>query len=62
MNSARDKFTAALLPDGLVLVAGGSNADRVLATTEVFDSQTLRFTNGPDMGTARQKGAFGGVA
>lgn len=52
LNTPRDGFTATLLPNGEVLVAGGvDNADRALASAEVYD---------PIEGTWRYTGSFGG--
>ncbi|MBI4577610.1 MAG: IPT/TIG domain-containing protein [Planctomycetes bacterium] len=55
MATARTAHTATLLPDGRVLVAGGRatpNGD-ALASTEVFDPRTGRFSAGPSMAEAR---------
>ena len=36
LSTARDNYTATLLPDGRVLVAGGAGST-ILATTELYD-------------------------
>jgi N-acetylneuraminic acid mutarotase len=52
LNTPRDGFTATLLQNGEVLVAGGvDNADESLDTAEVYD---------PIKGTWRDTGSFGG--
>lgn len=52
LNTPRDGFTATLLPNGEVLVAGGvDNADEALATAEIYD---------PIKRTWRYTGSFGG--
>jgi hypothetical protein len=43
MTQARDAFTATLLPDGDVLVAGGGGGDR-LASAELYDPLTGTWT------------------
>lgn len=48
MTQARDSFTATLLPDGRVLVAGGDDGDR-LASAELYDPATGRWTATGDM-------------
>ncbi len=54
LAAARDRATASFLPDGRVLVAGGSNAaDGPLASTEIFDPVTSTFAAGPSMQTSR---------
>ena len=40
LNEPRYRHTATLLPDGTVLVAGGSNATGVLASAELYDPNT----------------------
>jgi hypothetical protein len=58
MTTARVKHAAALLPDGRVLVVGGSGGrgarDR-LASTEIYDPATARFAPGPDLRAPRYK-------
>ncbi|MGO9451908.1 MAG: kelch repeat-containing protein [Candidatus Binataceae bacterium] len=44
MNTARDVATATLLPNGLVLIAGGSNGP-VLASTELYDPASNTFAS-----------------
>jgi len=55
---SRYKHTAGLLPDGRVLVAGGSD-DRdwkgTLRTAEIYNPQTRMFTAAPEMAAARFK-------
>ncbi|HLX29936.1 MAG TPA: kelch repeat-containing protein [Casimicrobiaceae bacterium] len=53
LNTPRDGFTATLLANGEVLVAGGvDNADEPLKTAEIYD---------PNKGTWRYTGSFGGA-
>ena len=49
MRSQRANHTATLLDDGRVLLAGGTNGASVLATTEIFDPQTMSFCDGPSL-------------
>ena len=51
---ARYLHTATLLPDGRVLVAGGSN-DGYLASTEMYDPVTGGFTSTASMVAARHR-------
>jgi Kelch motif/Galactose oxidase, central domain len=65
MNLPRYKQGAALLPDGRVLIAGGSNEDgrqSTYSSTEIFDPQTGRFSSGPQMKFPRYKLLSGVVA
>lgn len=58
MSTPRYKQGAALLPDGRVLVVGGSNEDgRQIrySSSEIFDPATGRFTPGPNMNFERYK-------
>lgn len=60
MHTRRDYFTAVLLHDGRVLVAGGSSAGQhpnttVEASAEVYDPHTGRFSRAGDMTTPRDK-------
>lgn len=49
MHAARTGHTATLLPDGDVLIAGGETArGRYVATTEIYDPKTRRFTRTVD--------------
>lgn len=60
MSTPRRGAVAARLPDGRVLVAGGSyndGVDHYLASAEVFDPATGAFTPVNDMGTARVRAA-----
>ena len=40
LNTPRSGYTATLLPNGKVLVTGGSNADGILASAELYDPST----------------------
>ncbi|HEY2498667.1 MAG TPA: kelch repeat-containing protein [Candidatus Angelobacter sp.] len=65
MSVPRYKQGAALLPDGKVLIAGGSNEDgrqSIYSSTEIFDPQVGRFTSGPRMNFQRYKLLSGVVA
>ena len=57
MSVARDQFTATLLADGKVLIAGGvadvTVAGSASADTEIFDPTTGRFARGPAMSVGR---------
>ncbi len=57
LNVARTEPTAALLPDGTVLVAGGAYVDatasRVLASAELYDPETGSWSETGSMTTAR---------
>ena len=44
MNDGRSLHTATVLPDGRVLVVGGSNEEGNMATTEVYDPSTGLWT------------------
>ena len=58
LGTARGKHAAVALPDGRVLVIGGSADTETrnrLASTEVYDPRTGRFTPGPDLQSARYK-------
>ena len=55
MADARGYYTATLLLNGLVLVAGGyGNADTSLASAELYDPATGKFTPTGSMTTARE--------
>jgi len=61
MRAAREAHTATLLKDGRVLVAGGSDtAGTAVATAELYDPRTDRWTPAGRMAEARNKHA--GVA
>ena len=65
MSVPRYKQGAALLPDGKVLVAGGSNEDgrqSIYSSTEIFDPQIGTFLPGPRMKFPRFKLLSGVVA
>jgi Kelch motif len=58
LHTARGKHAAVALPDGRVLVIGGSRDAETrerLASTELFDPRTGRFAPGPDLRSARYK-------
>ena len=58
MMTARSQHTATLLPNGQVLIAGGaqstSSGTRLLASTELYDPTTGRFTPAASMTTTRR--------
>jgi hypothetical protein len=54
MTDARGAARATLLPDGLVLIAGGTDAVGVADTTDLYDPGTNSFSAGPSL-TARRK-------
>ena len=53
LNEARAEHTASLLPDGRVLIAGGTDGNTPLATAEIYDPETGTFTYSGNMGTSR---------
>jgi hypothetical protein len=53
MLAARDAHTATLLPDGKVLIAGGSDRNVILASAELFDPATGGFSETGSMTTPR---------
>jgi hypothetical protein len=58
MSVSRYKHGAALLPDGKVLIAGGSNENGqqiMYSSTEIFDPKSDKFTPGPAMKFPRYK-------
>ncbi len=57
MGVARVRATAAPLPDGRVLVAGGNDGTTRLSSAEVFDPATNAFTPVGDMGGDRARAA-----
>jgi hypothetical protein len=64
MSSPRNKLGAALLPDGRVLVVGGQAGGPFgarLATTEIFDPASGKFSAGPNMSAQRFKNRDGVV-
>jgi hypothetical protein len=55
MTVARANFASALLPNGTVLAAGGTNVGYTsLRSAELYDPATRRWTATDSMGTARQ--------
>ena len=62
MSVARYHHTAALLPDGRVLVAGGwaltTNSDKSLATAEIYDPAANDWTATGSMATGRARGSM----
>jgi hypothetical protein len=53
MLAARNSHTATLLPDGKVLIAGGSDRSAALASAELFDPATGSFVGTGSMTTPR---------
>lgn len=53
MPAVRMQHTAVLLPNGKVLLAGGSDSGGVVATTALFDPALGTWSPGPTLGTAR---------
>jgi len=65
LATPRFKHGAALLPDGRVLIVGGSSENGrqyEYSSTEIFDSKTGRFSAGPPMNFERYKLFYGVVA
>jgi hypothetical protein len=54
LGSARSNHTATVLPDGRVLIAGGSALDGSTQTTELFFPDSDRFISGAAMLAARE--------
>ena len=52
-GAQRTNHSATLLPDGRVLVAGGESATGVTNTSLIFDPNTMSYTSGPRLATAR---------
>lgn len=53
VNGQRANHTATLLPDGRILVAGGSNGPNILGTAELFDPQSNTFSSVGEMRSVR---------
>ena len=53
MTTARETYTATLLPNGKVLIAGGYSPPSALASAELYDPTTRTFARTGDMITAR---------
>ena len=54
MSTPREGLSATLMDNGRVLIAGGSNGERDLASTEYFEAGTRAFMPGPAMESARR--------
>ncbi|MEI2729538.1 MAG: kelch repeat-containing protein [Candidatus Nanopelagicales bacterium] len=54
MAAPRFAATATLLPNGKVLIAGGSNGSGTLNGTELYDPYDASFRSGPSMAAARK--------
>ena len=52
MNDARQNHTATLLPSGLVLVAGGYDANNSTGTAELYDPSTNTWSYAASMSSA----------
>jgi large repetitive protein len=46
MSTGRETFTATLLLDGRVLIAGGRNSAGIVDSAEIYEPATGRFTGG----------------
>ena len=55
MSTPRTHHTAALLPDGTVIVAGGSNGTTALATAEIYDPVAQTWSPALPMNVARSE-------
>ena len=53
LNTARYQFTATLLNNGMVLMAGGSNSTGYLASAELYNPATRAFTTSGNLNTQR---------
>ncbi len=53
LNTARSGHTASLLPDGRILIAGGTNGTSILNTAEIYDPQSGSFSSAGTMAAAR---------
>src|SRR2546430_239890 len=53
LNAARDSHTATLLPNGMVLVAGGFGVSGVLASAELYDPASGTWMATGSLNTAR---------
>ena len=54
LNTPRSGYTATLLPNGKVLVAGGRSADRRLASAELYDPSTGTWSFTGSLGMSRE--------
>jgi len=54
MNAAREFHTSTLLGDGRVLITGGDDGNEALATAELFDPETGKFSSAGNMQHARE--------
>src|SRR5215469_11225101 len=57
MATARANHSATLLPNGKILIAGGTNGSQALASAELYDPTTKTFTPTGDMTTVRGSNA-----
>ena len=54
MNAARENQTATLLPNGLVLVAGGDQGTTALASAELYDAVSDTWSDAGSLVTGRE--------
>src|SRR4030095_5088080 len=55
LNAARDSHTATLLPNGIILAAGGFGVSAVLASAELYDPASGTWMSTGSLNTARSQ-------